>query len=179
MFGYMFYFTIERYKQKLRNFFKKFLSVKKKDTFMSNDKLRPVCDIYVNKETKDFILENSAWTEEYGGLIIGCGPSVHISNNEMKTSGVEIVLRNLKGFFNRKKNEKTEYEMMTKNQQQKFLREHNLVSIYLDKNNFLEILPWKREGGGHIGIPEGKIVVNLPCTNEEFYQKLMESFEKC
>ncbi len=146
---------------------------------MHDPKVKPVCELYFNNKTNNFILVNYVRTEEYGGWTVSCGPFIHILQSEIKISGIDIILKNLKEFFYRVKTEKSEYEMMTKVQEQKFRKEHKVISIDLENENLISLLPMQSKKSGHIGKPEHKITVTLPCTGDKFYMKLKDAFEKC
>ena len=156
---------------------KSFFSMMPKKTITSKFKYHPICNIFMDKETKNFVLEN--WAIDDKLRCIGFGPFIHISNEKMKENGLSIIRQNLDSFFYRKVTEKSEYGKMTNTEEQRFLKNHKNVGIHLENKECLTLLPMPREGGGYIGKPEDRINVNLPCTNEEFYQKLMEAFDKC
>jgi len=139
----------------------------------------PGCSIYLNKKSGDFVLEHEAISKEFGWTT-SCGSLVHISNSEMINKGINVVLQSISEFFQREKLEKSELEKLPIAQQKKFERAHKLLGLSLNRQDLLRLTPMhKGNRGGYISTPGEEIHVDLPCSNQEFYQKLMEAFSKC
>jgi len=138
----------------------------------------PSCTIYLNKKNGQFILEGHAieskfgWCASYGALIF-------VSREEMGKRGIDIVLQDLQEFSQRCGDEKSEHENMTASERSTFDRKHKNVGITLISSDSLRLFPMHKEQGGHIGNPGEEVYVKLPVSSEEFFQKLMEAFDKC
>lgn len=137
----------------------------------------PSCGVYLDKKSNEYKLESFAISKEFGWTT-SCGVLRLVSENEMRQNGLEIVKIDLSKFESRVKDEKSELEKMTPQQLGQFNKRHKNVGISL-RGNILRIDPMEKCEGGHIGVEGGEILIDISSSNEDFYERLMEAFDKC
>jgi hypothetical protein len=138
----------------------------------------PGLSLYKNKSSGSLVIINFAVDELYG-MNKAWGPMVHLTVDEFRNSGINIILDNLQGFADRDSNDGDAMSKLPRNVQRTFDREHLLVSIRQESPSQLICTPMHpAKPAGHIGDRSEEIVVNLPCVAEEFYSKLNAAFEK-
>lgn len=141
-------------------------------------KIIPMNDLFMNKEKSLFLLGSCA-IEPANGMTVSHGKLKHILLNEMRTCGLDIILKDLDEFLLRRKNkyELSELEEMLPKDEKKFKKDYQYISIARVDNNQLELAPMKPRKGGYVG-KEGTTVI-LPTTNELFFEILIKTFEGC
>lgn len=133
--------------------------------------------IYLNKRTREILLVNKL----YGtiGTLTGWferGNLLRYKANEFKEQGWDMVLQVIENQLAFDPNDKSELDQMSSAKQSKFDREHKCVGLYFDSSGEIYLVPFKKESGGGVG--KEKIILGSPITNEPFWEKLMEAFEK-
>jgi hypothetical protein len=148
------------------------------DNSLNKSKLIPTCDILMNINTGDFVMISYARKSE-SGFTAMCGPVQNISKKEMKSNGLYLIQNDIAGFRKRINCEKSEFECMPLIKQNKFYREHKLVGIAEYENDKLMLSPMHNNRGRHTSKPGEELFVTLPCTSDEFFDKLKMAFAKC
>lgn len=136
----------------------------------------PICDLYMNKDKTLFLLGSCAIESTYG-MTVTYGNLKHILQEDMKSRGLDIVLKDLEEFPRREKkqDEKSELQKMTPAEEKKFHKDHRYILLQQNNKNTLEMTPMKPVKKGFSGNKE--TVVSLPCTNADFFESLMQAFE--
>ena len=144
--------------------------------------MQPIACLSVlkHKRTGAFSIINFAEDEEFG-FCVASGKILRVSHESMEEEGLEIVLRNLREYSNRRAPSKTEFESIPKAERPTFDDNQFDVGISLrEQNTELWLSPMEPgTRGGAVGEPEKRIVIKLPCDNSEFYERLNEAFGRC
>lgn len=135
--------------------------------------------IFMNKQTKNILvlhmLEGKVGT--LAGLW-GQGDLLKYAAAEFQAKGWDLIINANNNIPIFDPADKSEIGRMTTTQQRHFYKEHGSVSLYIYSSG--EIHLWASEKlndrGGTVG--KEKIVFKTPVTNELFWEKLMEAFEK-
>jgi hypothetical protein len=134
--------------------------------------------ILMNKKDGTFLIRNFAIDPRYG-YRAEFGELVPVEIESMHTHGLEIVLANLEGFFERD-------ALKDLNERPRRSREKNLE---LDRTNYkvgvslegteLCLSPMKRVRGGFVGIECPDIELDANATSEKFFRLLTKAFAMC
>ncbi|HIJ72032.1 MAG TPA: hypothetical protein HPP87_11825 [Planctomycetes bacterium] len=141
-------------------------------------KAKASCNIIKKKKLNVFFLESFAIDKEVGWRV-SYGQLQNVSHDQMIGHGLDYILKDFQNFGGRERTEKSEIEKMSNSEYRKFNRDHYFVGVGIDNQNTLRINPMHKCRGGHVSKEGEEIYIQLPCSNEEFYNKLMEAFEKC
>ena len=137
--------------------------------------IKPSISLFQNLRSGDFAVLKFTIEKEYG-MRAGSGKLAHIPFGQMNESGLQIVMESLKEFG--KGEAGCELEALTPSQRSKFHRQHKSVGIWLDSPTCLVLQAMRRvRGGGGVGKPEGRIVLDVPCANDAFLAALRQAFE--
>jgi len=139
---------------------------------------KPSCNVFLNIKSNTFLIESLIIDSEFGWYA-SCGKFQHITDDEIKNCGLNYIMHNIKEFKRREKKELSEHDKMTSVQYRRFHKNHKQVGIDSDNSNTLRITPMHRCRGGRVGKEGEEMYIQLPCSNEDFYNILMEAFDKC
>ncbi len=140
----------------------------------------PGLDLYQHKKSGNFTLLNLVENKEFG-FDDAYGPLIPIAEDTMHANGLEIVLEHLREYDKREKHAKAEIDQLSKQDQTKLEKNNRTVGVTLrNDGKELWLSPTRKNArGGGVGYEEDRIVVQMPCDNESFYQQLMETFVRC
>jgi hypothetical protein len=132
----------------------------------------------MNKKDGTFLIRNFAIDPRYG-YRAEFGELVPVAIESMGTHGLEIVLANLAGFFERDAlKDLNERPRRPREQSLKLDRTHYELSVALTGHE-LCLYPMKRVRGGSIGIECPEITLDVSSTNEAFFEHLTKAFSIC
>ena len=138
----------------------------------------PCLDIYRKNGTNEIMILNFAVRPIYGGNI-AWGKVVNLTLENVQDGGAEIILANLRGFSERDGSQGSDLPKLSREQQRKFDRNHTLVGVRQESLSQLILTPMHRASpAGFTGERSEEIIVELPCSSEEFAKKLDTAFEK-
>ncbi len=142
-----------------------------------NVKANPCLDIWMHRESEHFVITNHAIDPDLG-LPASWGDLIPTSADVMKSRGLGIVLDNLAGFQQRRRENPSAFEKMPKSRHQRFRREHGLVIVEMLDEEHLRISPMhKHRGGGYMSNPDEVVVFEISRDDEEFYRVILAAFE--
>lgn len=97
---------------------------------------------------------------------------------EFQEKGWDIILEIIKNMPSFDPSDKSEIARMTPAQQRKFYKVHKSVSLYVYSAGEVHLWPSRKvnESGGSVG--QEKIVLTPPVTNQIFWEKIMDAFER-
>src|SRR5512138_1099158 len=119
----------------------------------------------------EFMLMRMCQPEGFG-VITAWGKFVHLSDDEVRLRGLDIILEDLKQFPSRDSTVGSEFtgSLEHKRKLRKMLRDYWAVGISLRAGPVLWLAPVVETGRDRgVGYAEDRIVVPLPCSNERFY----------
>ena len=141
----------------------------------------PSTSLYRHASRPKFILMRMC--QPHGsGVITAWGKFVHLSEDEVRLKGLDIILRDLKEFPSRDSSFCSEFtgSLEHKRKVRRVLRDYWQVSISLRAGPALWIGPMVETGRNRgVGYAEDRIVVALPCSNEKFYGFLCQAYDRC
>lgn len=134
--------------------------------------------LYFNEQNKELLLLRmiygkigtlSAWFAR--------GKLLRYKEDEFKEKGWDIVLKVVENTPAFDPDDKAELDRMNSAQRCKYYKAHKVVDLNISSDAVL-LWPYKKvnDRGGMEG--KEKIVLTLPITNQSFWEKLMEAFEK-
>ncbi len=115
------------------------------------------------------------WTTAWAKL-------VHLTEEDVRTQGIDIVLRDLEEFSTRDSDVGAEVNGSgpEAKRARRLLRECWEVGITLRPGPRLELQAIMDVGKDRgIGAPEDSFVLSLPCSQETFFQSLSDAFDRC
>ena len=141
----------------------------------------PATSLYRHARKPQFILMRM-YQPEGSGVIMSWGKFLHLSEDEVRRKGLDIVLRDLKEFPLRDSSVGSEFagSLEHKRQVRKMLREYWCVSISMRTGPVVWIDPIVETGRNRgVGYAEDRIVLPLPSSNQKFYGCLRQAYDKC
>lgn len=141
----------------------------------------PSLEIYLNIKTNNFIIQNYAVDKRYG-FSSGWGKLIQVSQDEMRTNGINIILDNLREYNKRNYEDGCETSAWSSSKIAKFNKEHKMVSVSWEKKVFgqgtITLYPMERkEKGAHEGTGDS-FSVKEKIPSEDFFLTTMEAFKK-
>jgi len=131
-----------------------------------------------NIKDGEFLIRNFAIDPRYG-YRAEFGDLVPVDPQSMRERGMEIVLTNLVGFFERDAlKDLNERPRRSRQENARLDRSNRLVSVALSGDE-LRLEPMKRVRGGFTGTDSPTITLATSSTNEEFFRLLMKAFSIC
>jgi hypothetical protein len=141
----------------------------------------PSSDIYRHVRQQKYILVSMCndkphlWNTAWGKL-------VHLTEEDVRTQGLDIILRDLQEFSSRDSDVGAEVNGLgpEAKRARRLLRECWQVGITLRPGPKLELQAMMDTGKDRgIGKPEDRVTLPLPSSPEEFFRTLSEVFERC
>jgi hypothetical protein len=132
-------------------------------------------DILLSKDDGSLLIVNYGIDRRYD-LRMACGPPVPVTVEEMRKSGLGIVLFNLADFFERDPVADSYWRDRPAGENQKLFRRNYIVGVCLTEHTLL-LSPMKRLRGGHEGITE--LAVGVGSGNASFFSVLMQAVSIC
>jgi len=135
--------------------------------------------------TKDtFLLLRAAPLGPEGGASTAFGEFVHVSLDDMRTKGLDLILADLREYPNRDPNHGSVVNGLTPEAKKarKFLRDYDEVIICLESESALSLGPVCVTGRSRDSGTVRKVdvrIISLPCSNEAFFHELRQAFDKC
>ncbi len=102
-----------------------------------------------------------------------------VSREQIKGRGLSIVMDAFEEFRQQTAvGPRSEYDLMSKTQRNRFYSSHKLVCISLQRTSELWLGPMHYDGKGHLSRgPAERKVVPIAASNEDFVKVLLEAFE--
>ena len=139
----------------------------------------PGCGLYKNLKSGHCFLESRVFDPETGGNFTW-GTLREITELEMQKEGLSIILKDLEAYHDRNADGRSEIEKMSQKEYSTFLKKHDSVGISVCDEQQLRLSPIKMDSRGFgAGKQEDQILVDLHCSNDEFYHALTEAFKTC
>jgi hypothetical protein len=140
---------------------------------------RPGLDIFCHKTTGDIVILNYAVRPLYGAKV-GWGPMVHVTADQMRERGLDLISENLAGFESRDGSDGSEFQKLPRHEKRRFESDHLLVSVRQEHSSRLILTPMHPAEGnnGFIGDRVEELEVNLPCSTEEFFRSLTLALQR-
>lgn len=119
--------------------------IKRYGMFTDEPKISPRLEVYVHRETNEYVILNNALSGQTG-FYVNWGPLIYISKSQMEVYGFDIVLENLHGFYDRNGDvaecELNAIQVDNPPLYGRFLRLHKSIPMLRDDDEgVLEILP--------------------------------------
>jgi hypothetical protein len=134
--------------------------------------------ILMNKKDGTFLIRNFAIDPRYG-YRAEFGELVPVDIESLRTHGLEIVLANLAGFFERDALKDLNERPRLPREQSRELDRTNYELSVASTGDELCLAPMKRVRGGAVGIECPEIKMDVRSTTEEFFQLLTKAFSIC
>jgi len=136
----------------------------------------PGLGISMTRDKQHFVIIKQVESRQFG-CVEEYGPLCHLSYEEMSRNGLMAVLKSLEEYSSRVKTEQSELESLPGPAQQTFQRTHRHVGLSLRKPAELWIEPmhFGNEGGMIGGPRHERAVVELPTTQELFFDALLRT----
>lgn len=135
--------------------------------------------IFINMRTKEILLLNMVFGKiESLTAWFAQGSFLRYKEEEFKIKGWDVISWIVENQPNFDPNDKSELELMNSGQTRKFYKEHKDVSLNFDSSGEIYLTPFGKVNLYGGGVGKGKIILIPPITNESFWEKLMEAFEK-
>ena len=144
-------------------------------------KTNPLVNIYRHAHLTKYILEHLCVLKPTGGCT-PWGKLLHLTEEEMRTKGLQIVLADLEEFESRDSDDGAETNGVTPGAKKarKMLRDYWSVWVATRPGPALEITPLLETGrDSAVEYPEGRAIIRLPCSSEKFFKTLNRAFDKC
>jgi hypothetical protein len=133
--------------------------------------------VLMNKKDGSFLIRNYAIDPRYG-YRAEFGEMVPVDAASMRARGLDIILANLEGFFERDALKDLERPRKSREENLRIDRDHYDVGVSLSGDT-IGLEPTKRFGGGFVGIPRPDFVLDAGTGNDKFFEVLMEAFAVC
>lgn len=136
-------------------------------------------ELYFNKKTKEILLLNFSYGKR--GTLSGWwgqGNLLRCEEDEFRVKGWDIISEVIKNqpVFN--PDDKSEIGRMNSAEQRKFYNTHKKVGLYFYARGEVQLWPYKKDNESEGMIGKEKIPLTPPVSNQIFWEKLMEAFEK-
>jgi hypothetical protein len=141
----------------------------------------PISELYKHAHKPKYIVQHMC-VHKGAGYTTSWGRLEHLSEEDVQTRGLQIILRDLDEFASRDSDVGAETNGLTleAKKARRLLRDYWHVSICLRPGPALELNPICETGrDSGIGYPEDRVTVSLPCTQETFLRILQDAFERC
>ena len=144
--------------------------------------IRPACTLLRHaKDPSRFILERMCVLKGIGCLT-SWGRLVHLTEHDIRTRAIELVLEDFEEFPNRDSDDGAEASGLSLETKrvQKMLREFDEVTVSLESVPALHLAPVCKIGRDRgSGFPEDMVTVPSPCAPETFFGILADAFGRC
>ena len=139
----------------------------------------PGCGLYKNLKSGHYFLESRVFDPETGGNFTW-GNLLEITELEMQKEGLSIILKDLDAYHDRIADGNSQIDKMSQEEYSTFFKKHDNVNISFNEKHQLLLSPMKMDSRGFgAGKQEDQILVDLHCSNDEFYHALTEAFKTC
>jgi hypothetical protein len=131
--------------------------------------------IYRNRAERNFRVQRFFHAPRFGH-VLGWGPPLYLSEQEMRSNGYELVLREF-AEFSRRQQLPDEGPRLTDGDMKKLQRDFDLVGIR-ERRGEIVLSPMRAFQGGFRGVPVDETKLDLPATAETFFSALMCAFQR-
>lgn len=138
-------------------------------------------DLYRHAHEPKFILVRHAPDKQVSGVHVPWGELIHLSDEEVRVRGIEIVLADLREFTSRDSDAEAVWSRVgARKNAEKVLRDYFGVSIGLLEQPMLDVWSWHESARGRrVTLPEDHFQLALPCSAQLFYATISDAFNRC
>jgi len=145
---------------------------------------QPSIGVYKHGTKDAYLFVRHAPLGPDGGASTTYGDFVHINPDDMQIKGLDLILADFKEYFRRDPKHGSVLDGFSPEAKNasKFLRAYDQVDVSLQSDSALSLSPicvTTRSGDSGVVRKQDISLVSLPSSNEVFFQRLMEAFEKC
>ncbi|WP_417380799.1 hypothetical protein [Gimesia sp.] len=139
----------------------------------------PSCCVNKNLKSGHYLLVSEVLAPETGANFTW-GNLLEITELEMQKEGLSIIMKDLEAYHDRNADGRSEIDKMSQEEHFTFLKNHDCVCISMCDEEQLRLSPMKTDlNGSGRGKQEDQIFVDLNCSNDEFYNALIQAFKTC
>jgi hypothetical protein len=148
---------------------------------LSQMKTIATLDLYRHAHEPKFILVRHAPDKQLSGISFPWGELVHLSDEQIRVRGIEIVMADFLEFASRDCDAEAVWSNpAARKKAQRILRDYFSVSVGLLEQPILDIWSWHETARGRrVTLPEDHFQLAVPCAPETFYATISEALERC